>query len=83
LNPFQLLGSFLSLCLIERVIACPLMFSTAGIVYGIGFEPAPSVMASGIGESMCAASYSLFSVLSRMTAQPAVLTTSTLSPCLL
>src|SRR5438094_749774 len=34
----------------------------------MGFEPAPSVMASGMGESMCAASYSLFSVLSRMTA---------------
>ena len=40
------------------------------------------VIASGIGESMCAASYSLFSVLSRITAQPAVLMTSTLSPCL-
>ena len=35
-----------------------------------GCEPTPSVMASGIGESMCAASYSLFSVLSRITAQP-------------
>ena len=40
------------------------------------------VMASGIGESMCAASYSLLMVLSRMTAQPAVLMTSTLSPFL-
>jgi hypothetical protein len=57
------------------------MFSTAGIVYGIAFAPTPSVIASGIGESMCAASYSLLSVLSRMTAQPAVFTTSTLSPC--
>src|SRR5215470_2124569 len=47
----------------------------------MGLEPAPSVMASGMGESMCAASYSLFSVLSRMTAQPAVLTTSTFRPC--
>jgi hypothetical protein len=37
-------------------------------------------MASGIGDSMCAASYSLFSVLSRMTAQPAVRMTSALRP---
>src|SRR5947199_4686710 len=59
------------------------MFSTAGIVYGIGFEPAPSVIASGIGESIWAASYSLLSVLSRITAQPAVLITSTFRPCLL
>jgi hypothetical protein len=50
---------------------------------GIGFEPAPSVIASGIGESMWAASYSLLRVLSRMTAQPAVLITSTFNPCLL
>ena len=40
------------------------------------------VMASGIGDSMCAASYSLLMVLSRMTAQPAVLITSTLRPFL-
>ncbi len=58
------------------------MFSTAGIVYGIGFEPAPMVMAIGIGASMWAASYSLLSVLSRITAQPAVRTTFTLRPCL-
>ena len=65
------------------VMAWPLMFSTAGIVKGTELEPTPSVMASGIGESMCAASYSLLSVLSRITAQPAVFTTSTFSPCLL
>ena len=53
----------------------------AGMVYGVGVEPTPSVIASGIGESMWAASYSLFSVLSRITAQPAVLITSTFSPC--
>jgi hypothetical protein len=40
-------------------------------------------MASGIGESMWAASYSLLMVLSRTTAQPAVLITSTFNPCLL
>jgi hypothetical protein len=49
----------------------------------MGLEPAPSVIASGMGESMWAASYSLLSVLSRITAQPAVLITSTFSPCLL
>jgi hypothetical protein len=70
------------LCFIARVIAWPLMFSIAGIVHGTGFEPTPSEMASGIGESMCAASYSLASDLSRITAQPAVFTTSTSSPCL-
>jgi hypothetical protein len=43
-------------------------------------EPTPSVIASGIGESMWAASYSLFSVLSRTTAQPAVLMISTSRP---
>jgi len=63
------------------VIAWPLMFSIAGIVHGTGFEPTPSEMAIGIGESMWAASYSLASDLSRITAQPAVFTTSTLSPC--
>ena len=65
-----------------RVMAWPLMFSTAGIVHGTGFEPMPSEIASGIGVSMWAASYSLASDLSRITAQPAVLTTSTLRPCL-
>jgi hypothetical protein len=30
--PFQDFGSRRSLCLTESVIACPLMFSTAGIV---------------------------------------------------
>ena len=82
MKPFQSFGSRLSLCLMASVIAWPLMFSIAGIVHGTGFEPTPSEIASGIGESMWAASYSLVSVLSRITAQPAVLTTSTFSPCL-
>jgi hypothetical protein len=38
------------------------------------------VIASGMGVSMCDASYSLLSDLSRATAQPAVLMTSTSSP---
>ena len=63
------------------MIAWPLMFSIAGTVYGIAFEPTPSVIAIGIGDSMWAASYSLLMVLSRITAQPAVLITSTLRPC--
>ena len=80
--PFQSFGSRLSLCLIASVMPWPLMFSIAGTVNGTAFAPRPSEIAIGIGASMCAASYSLFSVLSRITAQPAVLTTSTLRPCL-
>ncbi len=38
------------MCLIARVIAWPLMFSTAGMVQGIEADPAQSVIASGIGE---------------------------------
>ena len=72
----------MSLCLVAKVMAWPLMFSIAGIVHGVAAEPTPSEMASGIGESMWAASYSLASALSRITAQPAVFTTSTLRPCL-
>ncbi len=79
--PFQSFGSRLSLCFTASVMPCPLMFSIAGTANGMGCEPRPIVIASGIGESMCAASYSLFSVLSRITAQPAVFTTSTFSPC--
>src|SRR6516165_5939619 len=81
LNPFQFLGSRLSLCFIASVIAWPLMFSIAATLKGMAVEPRPSEIAIGIGESIWAASYSLFSVLSRMTAQPAVLTTSTFRPC--
>ena len=63
-------------------MAWPLMFSTAGMMNGMAVEPAPMVMAMGIGVSMWAASYSLLSDLSRETAQPAVLITSTSSPYL-
>ena len=56
------------------------MFSTAGIRYGSAVEPAPSVIASGIGVSMWLASYSPFSDLSRATAQPAVLITWAFRP---
>jgi hypothetical protein len=80
--PFQSFGSRRSLCFIASVMPCPLMFSIAGTVNGIALAPKPSEIAIGIGASMWAASYSLLMVLSRMTAQPAVFTTSTLSPCL-
>ena len=81
--PRQLDGSRRSLCFIASTIACPLTFSIAGTVHGTAAEPepAPSVIASGIGASMCAASYSPAIALSRMIAQPAVFTSSTLSPC--
>ena len=81
MKPFHIFGSRLSLCFTASVMAWPLMFSTAGIVQGMGLEPAPTEIASGIGDSMCAASYSFASDLSRMTAQPAVFTTSTSRPC--
>ena len=80
LNPFQSRGSRLSLCLAASVIAWPLTFSMAATLHGIGFDPAPIEIASGIGDSMCEASYSPFSDLSRITAQPAVRTTSTFRP---
>ena len=64
-----------------RVIACPLMFSTAGIKNGTGGEPAPKVNANGIGLSMWAASTSLFTAQSRTTAQPAALRTFAFKPC--
>ena len=80
--PFQSFGSRLSLCFMASVMPWPLMFSIAGTVNGIALAPSPSEIAIGIGASMCAASYSLLMVLSRITAQPAVLTTSTLRPCL-
>jgi hypothetical protein len=70
----------LSRCFIASVIAWPLMFSIAATCHGIGLEPAPMVIASGIGASMCAASYSPLIALSRITAQPAVRTTSALRP---
>jgi hypothetical protein len=38
-------------------------------------------IASGMGERKCVASYSLLIILSRISAQPAVLITSTLRPC--
>ncbi len=80
--PFQSFGSRRSLCFMASVMPCPLTFSIAGTVNGIGCAPSPSEIAIGIGASMCEASYSLLMVLSRITAQPAVFTTSTFSPCL-
>ena len=56
-------------------------FSIAGTAKGMALAPSPSEIAIGIGASMCEASYSLLMVLSRITAQPAVFTTSTLRPC--
>jgi hypothetical protein len=80
-KPFQDFGSRLPLCLLARVIAWPLVFSIVATAQGIGCAtPTPSDIASGMGESMCAASYSRAIDLSRITAQPAVRTTSTASP---
>jgi hypothetical protein len=80
-KPFHCLGSRRSLCLLARVTAWPLVFSIAATARGIGAAtPAPKLIASGIGLSMCAASYSRAMALSRITAQPAVRTTSTFRP---
>ncbi|MCY1235907.1 hypothetical protein D9M72_485370 [compost metagenome] len=83
LKPFQFFGSRLLLCLSARVMACPLMFWIVATFIGCGFEPSPMVIANGIGDRKCDASYSRFIILSRTSAQPAVFTTWTSSPCLL
>jgi hypothetical protein len=64
-------------------MAWPLMFWMVITLVGDGLEPTPIEMAIGIGASMCEASYSLFSTLSRISAQPAVLIMLTLSPSFL
>ena len=63
--------------------ACPLVFWMVATFMGTGLEPTPSDMARGMGDRKCVASYSLLSILSRISAQPAVLTTSTFKPCCL
>jgi hypothetical protein len=82
-KPRQSFGSRFSRCLLASVMAWPLMFSIAATAQGCGAAtPTPSDIASGMGESMCAASYSRAMARSRITAQPAVRITSTFSPCL-
>jgi hypothetical protein len=83
LKPFQFFGSRLFLCLLASVMAWPLMFWMVATFMGEALEPTPIEMAIGIGASMCVASYSLFSTLSRISAQPAVFTMLTLRPCFL
>ena len=50
---------------------------------GVVLAPSPMLMAKGMGDRKCDASYSLLIILSRIKAQPAVLVTSTFKPCLL
>ena len=73
----------MSLCFMARVMAWPLMFCTVATFMGVALEPSPMLMAKGMGERKCEASYSLLIILSRTRAQPAVLVTSTFRPCLL
>ena len=61
-------------------MACPLMFSMAGMRNGADCDPTPMVIASGIGVSMCVASVCLFRAKSRIMAHPEALRTSTFSP---
>jgi hypothetical protein len=65
------------------VIAWPLTFSTAGMTYGTDWEPTPSEIARGIGESMWVASVSPLIEMSRIIAQLDALRTWALSPCFL
>jgi len=81
-KPFQFFGSRFSLCLSASVMAWPLVFWMAATFIGTGLLPTPIEMASGMGDKKCVASYSLLIILSRMSAQPAVFTTCTSSPCL-
>ena len=83
MKPFQFFGSRLVLCFIASTIAWPLMFWMVMTLVGAAFDPMPMEIAIGIGASMCEASYSLFSSLSRISAQPAVFIMLTLSPSLL
>ena len=64
-------------------MAWPLMFWIVATFMGVAFEPRPIEMARGMGLRKCVASYSLFIILSRISAQPAVLVTSTFRPCCL
>jgi hypothetical protein len=81
LKPFQSLGSRLSLCLTLRVMAWPLVFWMVATFIGVAVAPRPSEIAKGMGLRKCVASYSLLIILSRISAQPTVFTTSTFSPC--
>ncbi len=83
LKPFHLDGSRLFLCFIASVIAWPLMFWIVATRIGCATEPSPMLIAIGIGDRKCDASCSLFSILSRISAQPAVLLSCTFSPCFL
>ena len=83
LKPFQFFGSRLSLCLRASVMAWPFTFWMVATFMGVALEPRPMEIASGMGLRKCVASYSLLIILSRISAQPAVLVTSTFRPCLL
>ncbi len=62
-------------------MAWPLMFCMVATRIGWAAEPVPSEIASGMGERKWLASCSLFSILSRIRAQPAVFISCTLKPC--
>jgi hypothetical protein len=67
--------------LFASVIAWPFVFWMVATCIGCATEPSPSEIASGIGDRKCDASCSPFSILSRISAQPAVLFSVTFSPC--
>ncbi|MOA64738.1 hypothetical protein D3C78_1908900 [compost metagenome] len=69
------------MCLSARVMPWPLMFWMVAARIGWALEPRPMEMASGIGARKCEASTSPLSMLSRISAQPAVFCRLTSRPC--
>ena len=65
---------------LESVMALPLRFSTSAVRQSQGIEPRPSVAATGMAASACAASSSRWMILSRMVAQPSSRLNSTRRP---
>ena len=66
----------------DRVRLLPFVLGgLVGIPIGVAVLPRPRLMASGIGLRKCVASYSRFMILSRISAQPAVFCSDTVSPC--
>ncbi len=74
LKPFQFFGSRLFLCLTRQRDGLAVGVLDGGHVHGRDrLEPRPMEIASGMGDRKCEASCSLLIILSRISAQPAVL----------
>jgi len=80
LKPFHCLGSCRPLCFWCRTTALPLVFSIAATRMGVGVDPTPIEIASGMGRINCDASYSPLMSLSRTSAHEGVRASSTSRP---